>query len=136
MGQLEKYYLANQLSNYTKSQVAWIATVQSTLTFASSIVFGRIFDAHGARVLVMVGTSLSVIALVAVAFSHQYYQFLLAHAVFGFATSVIWSPAAAISGHWFLKRRSTAIGIVGCGSGIGGIIYPILLRTLLARFRE
>lgn len=61
----------------------------------------------------------------------DYYQFLLAHALFGFACSVVWSPAASIAGHWFTTRRSTAIGIVGCGSGVGGVLFPIVLAHLL-----
>ncbi|GMK58052.1 hypothetical protein CspeluHIS016_0500840 [Cutaneotrichosporon spelunceum] len=134
-GQLKRFYLANQLSAYSQPTVAWIATIQSTLTFFPSLLFGRLFDAHGPRLLVIVGTSLSFSALIAIAFCNQYYQFLLAHALFGFATSIIWGPSASVCGHWFLRHRSTAIGIVGCGSGIGGIIYPILLEGLLGRFK-
>jgi MCP family monocarboxylic acid transporter-like MFS transporter 10 len=44
--------------------------------------------------------------------------------------SFIYSPATAVSGHWFLRKRSTAVGIVVCGSGLGGVIYPIALRRL------
>lgn len=134
MGQLQGFYLSHQLSSYSQPTVAWIATVQSTLTFFPSLFFGRLFDAHGPLVLVIAGTSLSFSALVAVAFCREYCHFLLAHALFGFATSVIWGPSASVCGHWFAQRRATAIGIVGCGSGIGGIIYPILLKNLLDHF--
>jgi MFS family permease len=133
-GQLKGYYLAHQLAAYSQPTVAWIATIQSTLTFFPSLFFGRLFDAHGPRLLVVAGTTLSFASLVAVAFCSEYYQFLLAHALFGFATSIIWGPSASVCGHWFARRRSTAIGIVGCGSGIGGIVYPILLKGLLDRF--
>ncbi|WWC60977.1 uncharacterized protein I303_103554 [Kwoniella dejecticola CBS 10117] len=129
-GQLKVYYLANQLKDYSQSDVAWIASLQTFITFAGSIVAGRWFDSHGARGLVMVGTSLSVAAVIGIAFCKLYYQFLLAHALFGISASMLYSPSTAVAGHWFMKRRSTAVGIVVCGSGLSGVIYPIALKRL------
>lgn len=62
---------------------------------------------------------------------HKYYQFMLAHILFGLSACVVFAPATAIAGHWFLKKRSTAVGIIICGAGVGGIIYPIMLKGLL-----
>lgn len=129
-GQLELYYLNHQLSAYSKSTVAWIGSCQSTLTFIGSIFAGRYFDARGPRTLVILGTVFCVGALVALAFFQVYYQFLLAHALYGISGTLIYSPATAISGHWFLRRRSTAVGIIVCGSGLGGVVYPILFKAL------
>lgn len=145
MGQLTEFYHSHQLQSYSKSNIAWIATLQSTLTFFASVFFGRIFDAYGARWLVRIGTTLSVASLVALACTckaqysltlvcTQYYQFLLAHALFGFSGSFLWTPAASVSVHWFARHRSTAIGTVGCGSGVGGVVYPLLLERLLTSF--
>jgi MFS family permease len=137
-GQLQAYYLTHQLAAYSKSDVAWIGSTQSTLTFLGSIAAGRYFDAHGPRALVVAGTALSIGALVGLAFCTEYYQFLLAHLLFGLSGTLTYSPATAISGHWFLRRRSTAVGVVVCGAGAGGVVYPLLMRGLFARlsFRD
>ncbi|WVF72075.1 hypothetical protein IAT40_006887 [Kwoniella sp. CBS 6097] len=129
-GQLKIYYLAHQLKQYSESEVSWIATVQTFLTFAGSIVSGRYFDSHGARNLIVLGTTVSVLAVVAMSFCKEYYQFILAHALFGISGSLLYSPSTAVVGHWFMKRRSTAVGIVVCGSGLAGVIYPIALKRL------
>ena len=55
---------------------------------------------------------------------------MLAHAAFGLSGSMLYSPATAVAGHWFMHRRSTAVGIVVCGSGLAGVIYPIALNRL------
>ncbi|WVR05290.1 hypothetical protein IAU60_002303 [Kwoniella sp. DSM 27419] len=129
-GQLKVYYLANQLSNYSESEVSWIATIQIFFTFAGSVLAGRYFDSHGARLLVVIGTTLSVAAIVAMAFCYEYWHFILAHSLFGISGSILYSPATAVVGHWFMRRRSTAVGIVVCGSGLAGVIYPIALKRL------
>lgn len=39
----------------------------------------------------------------------------------------------AVHGHWFSKRRGIALGITTSGSGLGGVIVPIILQRLLPR---
>lgn len=79
------------------------------------------------------GSFLATAALVAMAFCHAYYQFFLAHFLFGFGSGLIWPTVTAIGGHWFSTKRGTAIGVIVGGSGLGSIIYPIMLKHLLQR---
>ena len=92
---------------------------------------GRYFDAHGARTLLYSGSVLSVASLIGIAFSTKYWHFLLSHASFGLAGTLLYAPATAVPGHWFLKKRGTAVGIVVCGSGLAGVIYPIMIKRLI-----
>jgi MFS family permease len=66
----------------------------------------------------------------------EYYQFMLSHLLFGISGALLWAPSTAVIGHWFLRKRGTASGIAVCGSGLGGIIYPIMLRSLFERIGE
>jgi MFS family permease len=47
------------------------------------------------------------------------------------ACGVIFGPTISVVSHWFKKRRSTAMGIVACGSSIGGTVFPIAFRNLV-----
>ncbi|WOO84279.1 MFS transporter asaE [Vanrija pseudolonga] len=133
-GQMQSYYLSHQLKGYPKSTVAWISTIQGALVFTPAIIWGRIFDAYGARPLVVSGSVLSVLALIGIAFCKEFYQFFLGHALFGFAASILWTPASAIAGHWFSRHRSLAIGMIVMGTGLGSVVYPILFVQLFKRF--
>lgn len=61
---------------------------------------------------------------------------MLAHALFGISGSILYTPATAVVGHWFLKRRGTATGFVSTGVGLGGVIYPIMLNRLFEMIGE
>lgn len=56
---------------------------------------------------------------------------MLSHILFGLSACLVFAPATAIAGHWFLEKRSTAVGVIICGAGVGGVIYPIMLKELL-----
>lgn len=66
-GQFQAYYLAHQLAGYTQSTVAWLASIQITLTFGGAVVSGALFDAYSAQPLVVVSTLGQFGSLVAVA---------------------------------------------------------------------
>lgn len=49
------------------------------------------------------------------------------------AAGIIFLPAVSSVSHWFRLRRATALGILACGSSIGGVAYPLLLNKCFKR---
>jgi MFS family permease len=49
----------------------------------------------------------------------------------GISTSLIFTPAVASVGHWFLKKRGYATGVATTGGSIGGIMYPLILQRAI-----
>lgn len=68
--------------------------------------------------------------------SHQYYQFLLSFILYALSASLIYTPSIAVLSHWFEKKLGMAVGLVVCGAGIGGIIYPIIFERGFASLGE
>jgi MFS family permease len=95
-------------------------------------VFGQLFDRYGPKYLLLIGSFLQVFGLVMASISTKYYQFLLSQGVCSAlgVTAVSLSAIGCVSG-WFNKKRGLAFGIMATGSSIGGIIFPILLNTLI-----
>lgn len=66
----------------------------------------------------------------------EYYQIMLAHSMYGLGATLVYTPGVSVTSHWFKKRRSSAMGLVICGAGIGGVLYPIMFRELFARLSK
>ena len=63
--------------------------------------------------------------------STKYYQFILSQGLCsGTGASMIFYPAMSCVITWFWKKRAFAMGIVAAGSGLGGIIFPIMVERL------
>jgi MFS family permease len=57
---------------------------------------------------------------------------MLTIAVWGsLGAGIISTIGVAVIGKWFVQRRGLAMGIALCGSSTGGIVMPLMLRSLL-----
>lgn len=66
--------------------------------------------------------------------SSRYYQIILAQGVCSpIGACAIFFVATATVSTWFKKRRAFALGIVFAGSGVGGVIFPIMVAQLIPR---
>lgn len=62
-----------------------------------------------------------------------YYQVVLSQgALSGIGMSLLLVPSTAIVPTYFTQSRALAVGIANTGASLGGIVYPILTRRLLA----
>lgn len=63
-----------------------------------------------------------------------YYQILLSQGILsGLGMSLLLVPSTAIVPTYFTQNRALAVGLANTGASLGGIVYPILTRRLLAR---
>lgn len=62
-----------------------------------------------------------------------YYQVLLSQGILsGLGMSLLLVPSTAIVPTYFTQNRALAVGIANTGASLGGIVYPILTRRLIA----
>ncbi|KAI9068738.1 MFS general substrate transporter [Trametes sanguinea] len=132
-GAFETWYAANQLRNLPASSISWIGSLQLWVLYFSGGVLGRVFDAYGPRVILIPGSILLVVSTMMMSFCTKYYQFLLVQGLLtGLSYGMLFYPSfASISTH-FRKYRATAVGIAIAGSGVGGVVFPIMYRQLFA----
>lgn len=62
----------------------------------------------------------------------EYYQIILTYSVLGgLGGALLNSPAYGAIAHFFNVRRGLATGIATTAGGVGGVVFPVLLRALL-----
>ncbi|KAK0654184.1 putative monocarboxylate transporter [Cercophora samala] len=133
-GIFQSHYQANQLSNHTPSEISWIPALQVFFMIFSGIWVGRIFDSYGPATLLAVGSFLHIFGMMMISLSTTYYQLLLSQAICSaIGASMVFFPAFACVSTWFLKRRGAAMGLVVCGSSVGGVIFPVMLINLIPK---
>ena len=72
------------------------------------------------------------IAFILASFSQTLWQFALTQGVLaGLGTSMSYVPMSVVAPTWYTKRRGLAMGIIFAGTGVGGMMWPTILRTLI-----
>ncbi|OCH92818.1 MFS general substrate transporter [Obba rivulosa] len=133
-GTFQSWYADHQLQHLPQSTISWIGSLQLWVFFFSGGFIGRLFDAYGPRVIMIPGTAILVLSIMVTSVSTQYYQYVLGQGVlFGLGVGMLFYPSlSAISTHFF-KFRATALGVAVAGSGVGGVVYPIMLDRLFVK---
>ncbi|KAJ5634913.1 major facilitator superfamily domain-containing protein [Penicillium herquei] len=122
------------LPNISSSTMGWVFSVYAFIVWICGVQIGPTFDAMGPRALILAGSICTLIGIFSVSFCKEYYQFFLAFSILtGIGSSLLITPSMACVAHWFMKRRGLASGIAFVGSGVGGVIFPLMLQALLPR---
>ncbi|KAI0763860.1 monocarboxylate permease [Trametes elegans] len=133
-GAFQDYYEATLLPSSSSASVSLIGSLQIFFLYFIGTLTGRVFDAYGTKILIPLGSVITVFSLMMVSLCQkdQAYQVFLSHGVlFGIGIALLFNPAVAVLGHWFRKRRALAIGVTTGGSATGGVLLPIILEQLI-----
>ncbi|KAK3942561.1 major facilitator superfamily domain-containing protein [Diplogelasinospora grovesii] len=131
-GIFQSEYSSGILSSSSESAISWIGSIQAFLMLVVCVLCGRLLDAGHFYVDIVAGVLLSVFGMMMTSLAKEYWQVLLAQGfAVGIGAGMVFMPAIQIIGTYFSTRRSTAMGLAAAGSSVGGIVYPILLRSLI-----
>lgn len=132
LGVFQNYYQKNQLRDYSPSTVAWIPSIEVFMMFFPGPIVGWAFDNHGPKYILIFGTFFHVFGLMMTSLCSEYYQFILAQSICSaLGLNCIFNAGTSSLTTWFLKKRGLALGIMAAGSGLGGIIIPIMASHLI-----
>ncbi|KAL1412206.1 hypothetical protein Q8F55_003217 [Vanrija albida] len=127
----QAYYETGPLKHYNSDTISWIGATQQFILFFASMFAGRAFDAYGAHAILLPGSVCLCLSLFMISLCKEYYQFMLAQGIlFGIGSSMIFTTVISTPQQWFDKRRALAGSVAICGSGFGGVVWPIALQRL------
>ncbi|KAJ4482582.1 major facilitator superfamily domain-containing protein [Lentinula aciculospora] len=133
-GTFQAWYSTHQLHSLDASTISWIGSLQLWVFFFSGGPIGYLFDKYGPRMLMLVGTICYVLSIMITSISTQYYQYILSQGVlFGLGVGLLFYPSLSSVSTHFATYRATATGLAVAGSGLGGVVFPIMLQNLFER---
>ena len=92
---------------------------------------GPIYDAGYFRALIVTGSFLVVFGHIMLSLCSKYWQVLLAQAFcVGIGAGCLFIPSVAILSTYFSTKLGRATGLAFAGSGLGGVVYPIVFYKL------
>ncbi|KAH6892150.1 major facilitator superfamily domain-containing protein [Thelonectria olida] len=129
-GVFQLYY--EETLNLPSSQISWIGSCQTFLTFAVCGPAGRLADAGYTRETMLAGSFLAVLGTFMTSLCTQYWQVFLAQGVCtGIGLGVIFMPAVSVLSSYFKKKKAFALALAAMGTGIGSLIFPSTLQYLI-----
>ncbi|KAJ5788759.1 hypothetical protein N7457_003749 [Penicillium paradoxum] len=129
-GILQNYFASHQLASYSPSAVGWIPGLFTFFSLSISVQVGPMFDRYGPRGILIAGTICYVTGLLLLAQSHLYWHFVLTLGVLsGTGAALLSTVALASVPQWFNRKAGLAIGISMSGAGVGGVVFPFMLRS-------
>ncbi|KAL1714469.1 major facilitator superfamily domain-containing protein [Schizophyllum commune] len=119
------------------SLLALIGPIVSGVMHCSSPVINPVLYRYPkcARPLVWVGTLLCALSLFSSSYARTVKQLLaLQCVIYSIGGSFIYVPTIFYMSQWFVERRGMANGIMFAGTSVGGVVVPLALPPLIARF--
>ncbi|KAF8322341.1 MFS general substrate transporter [Cantharellus anzutake] len=130
----QEYYSRTILSGQSPSNIAWIGSVQISLSLMPAIISGRLFDIGYYQGTNILATGILVISTFVVGECKKYWQFMLAQGfAVGISSGFLFGPTFAVAANYFHKRRPFVFGLISIGSSVGGTVLPIVTRTLIPK---
>ncbi|ORZ19955.1 major facilitator superfamily domain-containing protein [Lobosporangium transversale] len=121
------------LKGTSSQNIAMIGTLATTFTYLLGAFSGRFADRAGYRISAVLGAFFMGAGLIAASFAKSLAALYICQGVvLGIGSSLVYLPAISCPAHWFERYRSIAIGIVVCGSGLGGLVLGPLTEHLIA----
>ncbi|KAL9556026.1 hypothetical protein MBANPS3_002084 [Mucor bainieri] len=112
-------------------QLSFVGTLALFSLHALSPAVRIAISRFGVRPVTISSTVLIALSMELSALATQIWHLYLTQGVlFGIGVSMMYTPALSIAPQWFVKRRGLALGIIASGSGMGGLVFPLIVTPL------
>jgi MFS family permease len=116
----------------TRSEIALVFALTSSIYFGLGVVSGRIADRVGPRRVIVAGGILLGVGLLLASFTRQLWQIYLSYSLcVGLGIGLTYVPSVGAVQRWFVRRRGFASGLAVAGIGLGNLLFPPAAAVLI-----
>ncbi|CAM4810416.1 unnamed protein product [Rotaria magnacalcarata] len=130
-------YLEPMLTNlhFSRAYVSAIFSFLESITLASAPISTVFTNTFGSRTITIVGALLASFGFfLSRWWTNVYYYYLTIGIIGGIGCGLIYLPAIVSVGYYFEEKRSFAMGIAVCGSGLDALLFESVLIFLCIFF--
>ncbi|XP_066592507.1 uncharacterized protein [Prorops nasuta] len=119
----------------SKSKTAWIGSLFMAVPLLSGPVMSALVDRYGCRNMTIVGGLVSGLGFVLSCFSNTIeVMYLTFGVVAGLGLGLCYVTAVVSIAYWFDKKRTLAVGLGACGTGIGTFVYAPMTTFFIEEY--
>ena len=117
----------------SESTISWIGSVQTWTIFAVGVFAGRALDAGLCFPAFLIGSMLQIIGIFTTSFCKDFWQLILAQGLCtGIGCGIVYVLAVGVVITYFEKNRALAVSVISTGNSVGGVVYLIVVRFMIA----
>ncbi|CAR23237.1 KLTH0E04400p [Lachancea thermotolerans CBS 6340] len=133
-GVMQNYIAKNQLATASTSTISWVFSVYNFCLLGSFVFSGLYFDLNGARRPLILGNVMFLTGMFALGNCTKVWHFIVCLGILvGMGSGISSSPLIGVVCHHFNRRRGIATALAMNGGSIGGVVIPLMLRSLFEK---
>lgn len=119
----------------SKSKTAWIGSLFMAVPLLSGPIMSALVDRYGCRNMTIAGGLISGLGFILSSFSNTIELMYLTFGVTtGLGLGLCYVTAVVSIAYWFEKKRTLAVGLGACGTGIGTFVYAPMTTYLIKEY--
>lgn len=119
----------------SKSKTAWIGSLFMAVPLLSGPIMSALVDRYGCRNMTILGGLISGLGFILSVFSNTIEVMYLTFGVIaGLGLGLCYVTAVVSIAFWFDKKRTLAVGLGACGTGIGTFVYAPMTTYFIAEY--
>lgn len=119
----------------SKSKTAWIGSLFMAVPLLSGPIMSALVDRYGCRKMTIAGGLISGLGFILSSFVNSIEMMYLTFGVIaGLGLGLCYVTAVVSIAYWFDKKRTLAVGLGACGTGIGTFVYAPMTTYFIQEY--
>ncbi|XP_032677475.1 monocarboxylate transporter 9-like isoform X2 [Odontomachus brunneus] len=119
----------------SKSKTAWIGSLFMAVPLLSGPIMSALVDRYGCRKMTIAGGLISGLGFILSSFANSIEMMYLTFGVIaGLGLGLCYVTAVVSIAYWFDKKRTLAVGLGACGTGIGTFVYAPMTTYFIKEY--